>query len=87
MKQLIVLIFITVVLYSCGNEATKDVDKNNAQLDAPLSFVFTEETFEDKNGITTTDSAFSTMAFRYPIFEGGNENATKCINEYVFSLT
>jgi hypothetical protein len=50
MKQLIVLIFITVVLYSCGNEATKDVDKNNAQL-PPLSFKFTEETFEDKNGI------------------------------------
>ena len=44
MKRLIVLIFITLVLYSCGNEATKNVDKNNAQLDAPLSFVFTEET-------------------------------------------
>jgi hypothetical protein len=27
------------------------------------------------------------MAFRYPVFEGGNENATKRINEYVFSLT
>jgi hypothetical protein len=87
MKQLIVLIFITVVLYSCSNEATKETDKNNAQLDAPLSFKFIEETFEDKNGIISEDSAFSTMAFRYPIFEGGNENATKRMNEYIFSLT
>ncbi|MFT7272626.1 MAG: PBP1b-binding outer membrane lipoprotein LpoB [Spirosomataceae bacterium] len=39
MKRLIVLIFITLVLYSCGNEATKNVDKNNAQLAGCPTFV------------------------------------------------
>jgi|GEM_PF-1766688 hypothetical protein len=79
MKQLIVLIFITAALYSCGNETTKETDKSNAQLDTPLSFKFIEETFEDKSEIVTKDSAFSTMAFRHPVFEGGNLKVTKRI--------
>ncbi|MDP5121970.1 MAG: hypothetical protein NWQ46_10270, partial [Spirosomaceae bacterium] len=78
MKQLIVFAFFAAVFFSCNSNVTNK-SYDNVE---PLSVEFTEESFEDNEGKMVEDSIFSTIAFHYPIFSGGNENATKRINEY-----